>query len=98
MASMNRSGLGVLASSGAYAALQKYLTGRYANVVVLTFGEIEDLIGFPLPALARVQQDWWAAPVAGSPTSSQAQSWILSHRTAAPNLMAQTVLFERTTP
>jgi hypothetical protein len=26
---------------------------------VLTFGQIEDLLGFALPAPARVQRDWW---------------------------------------
>jgi hypothetical protein len=43
-----------------YLALHKYLDERYANTVVLTFGEIEDLLGFTLPDLARLQQDWRA--------------------------------------
>jgi hypothetical protein len=98
---MNSSGLGTFGSAtfgaaGPYAPLQKYLAARYANVVVLTFQEIGDLLGFPLPAIARVERDWWGPPAPGSALSTQSQSWTLARRTATPNLMAQTVLFERT--
>ena len=37
------------AMSGTYRLLYKYLEDRYATTVVLTFGEIEDLLGFSLP-------------------------------------------------
>ena len=47
-----------------YAPLRKYLGTRFADTVVLKFGEIEDLLGIPLPEMARVQAGWWAA-VAG---------------------------------
>ena len=82
--------------SGTYLSLYTYLENRYANTVVLTFGEIEDLLGFTLPDLARLQQEWWtnADPNAASPGYSQ--SWMLTSRTARPNLLAQTVIFERT--
>ena len=42
--------------------LHKYLADRYADTVVLTFAEIEDLIGFALPARARLSAEWWSAP------------------------------------
>ena len=45
--------------SGQYLLLYKYLENRYANTVVLTFAEIEDLLGFALPDQARLQQEWW---------------------------------------
>jgi hypothetical protein len=82
------------AMSGRYLLLYKYLEGRYANRVVLTFGEIEDLLGFALPGQARLQPEWWTAEdhVAGSP---QSDSWILARRTAVPNMVAHTVAFER---
>ncbi|HEY6358354.1 MAG TPA: hypothetical protein VIX35_08910 [Vicinamibacterales bacterium] len=80
--------------AGGYAPLQKYLTDRYAERVVLTFAEIEDLIGFTLPALAR-EQAWWAEPIADGPRSDQSRSWTQAHRTATPNLQARKVLFER---
>jgi hypothetical protein len=67
--------------SGKYQLLSKYLEERYANTVVLTFAEIEDLIGSALPDQARREQEWWTKA--------------LSSRTAKPNLLAQTVAFER---
>jgi len=83
------------AMSGKYVLLYKYLENRYANTVVLTFAEIEDLLGFALPDQARLQPTWWteARPdTAGAPHSD---SWILASRSAVPNLTAKTVVFER---
>lgn len=84
--------------TGAYASLQKYLTARYASIVVLTFGEIEDLIGFALPSAARDELGWWAPAMPGASVSTQSQAWTLARRTATPNLRAQTVSFERAGP
>lgn len=92
---MNSSALSTFGSGGAYAALQKYLTARYADAVVLTFAQIEDLVGFSLPESAW-ELSWWALPVSGAAPSAQSQSWTLAKRTATPNLSAETVLFERT--
>jgi len=78
-----------------YRSLHKYLDDRYANTVVLTFAEIEDLLGFTLPGLARVEQDWWATAGADSTPSAQSRSWTQASRSAKANLVAQTVVFER---
>lgn len=83
------------AASFEYLSLHKYLDERYANTVVLTFAEIEDLLGFALPDVARVQQEWWATAGAGSTPSAQSRSWTEASRTAKANLLAQTVVFER---
>jgi hypothetical protein len=77
-------------------AFHKYLADRYADAVVLTFAEIEDLIGFALPAGARLSADWWTAPDLGINRSPFAEAWIQAHRTARPNLQARTVAFDRT--
>jgi hypothetical protein len=45
---------------GKYQSLCQYVENRYANTVVLTFAQIEDLLGFTLPDWARVDQEWWA--------------------------------------
>lgn len=81
--------------SGKYLLLYKYLHDRYADTVVLTFGQIESLLGFALPDQARQDRQWWtnAAVTAGGPNYSD--SWILARRVATPNLPAQTVAFER---
>ena len=84
-----------MAGPAEYLSLHKYLDDRYANTVVLTFAEIEDLLGFTLPDLARLQQDWWANADADSTPSAQSRSWTQASRSAKPNLLAQTVVFER---
>ena len=75
--------------------LHKYLADRYADSVVLTFAEIEDLIGWALPTRARLTTDWWTAPDPGVSRSGFADAWIQAHRTARPNLEARTVAFDR---
>jgi hypothetical protein len=82
--------------SGTYLSLYEYLENRYANTVVLTFGEIEDLLGFALPDLARLRQEWWTNADPNPARPSHSDSWILARRTARPNLLAKTVVFERT--
>jgi hypothetical protein len=83
------------AMTGKYLLLHKYLNDRFANTVVLTFSEIEDLLGFTLPDPARLQQEWWTGDATTVRPSSQADSWILASRSAKANMQAQTVEFER---
>jgi hypothetical protein len=80
--------------SGKYGTLYKYLEHRYADVVVLTFAQIEDLLGFSLPQLARTHQAWWTlgANVQGAP---HLEAWTLAGRTATPNLQSKIVTFTR---
>ena len=78
-----------------YASLFNYLNGRYADRVVLTFGQIEDLLGFSLPELARLSADWWTNPDPNTTRPRFADSWLLANRTARPNLLALTVVFDR---
>jgi len=83
------------ANAGEYQSLYKYLRDRYANRVVLTFGEIEDLLGFPLPGPALVQHSWWDPQTAFGGPSSQSDAWTLANRTATVNLVARNVAFDR---
>ena len=73
---MNASALSSF-TSGGYGSLQKYLTTRHADAVVLTFAEIEDLLGFPLPDAAWVDPGWWAPPPTGVVPSTQSQTGVL---------------------
>jgi hypothetical protein len=82
------------AMSGKYVLLYKYLENRYATTVVLTFAEIEDLLGFSLPEEARLQPEWWTE-VAPGDGPHYSDCWVLASRTATPNLPAQIVVFER---
>ena len=81
-----------------YRSLYVYLDHRFADTVVLTFAQIESLLGFALPDLARLRADWWATPDRDAVPSSQSRSWVEASRTATPNLRAQRVIFERCSP
>ena len=76
-----------------YMALYTYLEHRYASNVVLTFEQMEALLGFSLPAAASTERDWWTSPVGEIDRHSEA--WTVARRTATPNLLARTVAFER---
>src|SRR5689334_3667737 len=80
--------------SGKYLLLYKYLHDRYADTVVLTFGQIESLLGFSLPDQARLNQQWWTNAEATAAGTNHSDSWVLASRVASPNLLAQTVAFE----
>ena len=79
--------------SGAYRLLFKYLRDRFADRVVLTFNEIEDLLGFSLPESARLEHEWWLIE-----PSPQSQSWTLANRSAVANLTSGRVVFDRRSP
>jgi hypothetical protein len=76
-----------------YLSLHAYLEHRYATTVVLTFEQMESLLGFALPEPARSQPDWWTA--AASSRDRHPHTWTAAGRTATPNLLAGTVAFER---
>ena len=81
--------------AGKYRLLYEYLENRYANTVVLTFEQIEALLGFNLPDLARTDQAWWTTVDMSIAEVRCSDAWTLARRTARPNLFAQTVVFER---
>ncbi|MGH9256922.1 MAG: DUF7662 domain-containing protein [Vicinamibacterales bacterium] len=76
-----------------YLSLYTYLEHRYASTVVLTFEQMEALLGFALPEPARTERDWWTGAAVRMDCHSDA--WTVARRTATPNLSAQTVAFER---
>lgn len=78
-----------------YRALHVYLRGRFAGLAVLTFNDIESLLGRSLPEQARKDAAWWNAAdlTAGEPR--HALAWTLANRSATANLLAGTVAFER---
>jgi hypothetical protein len=76
-----------------YLSLYTYLERRYAAMVVLTFEQIEALLGFALPVDARVEREWWTSAAVRPDRHSDA--WLEAGRTATPNLGAGHVTFER---
>lgn len=85
-----------LLSGNKYQRLYKYLEGRYATTVVLTFTEIEDILGFALPAAARTDGKWWTLADPNTAEGVYSDAWTVASRTAVPKLLARTVVFERT--
>jgi hypothetical protein len=57
-----------------YDPLRRYLSRQKGTTVILTFGEIESLIGRLLPK-AAAHGDWWSKPAEGSPAPPQAAAW-----------------------
>jgi hypothetical protein len=76
-----------------YLSLHTHLERRYASIVVLTFEQMEALLGSALPAPACTERGWW---VSGDVSTNHCSAaWIGAGRTATPNLSARTVTFER---
>jgi hypothetical protein len=84
--------------AGQYQALYVYLRDRYADRVVLSFADIEALLGFALPEPARRAREWWAGPGTAAPASVQSGAWTLASRSAIVNVGARHVVFDRLTP
>jgi hypothetical protein len=80
---------------GVYQPLYKYLQNRYATTVVLKLSEIEDILGFALPASARTDRAWWTVADPNTSTGAYHGAWTSAKRTAVPNFLAGTVVFER---
>ena len=77
----------------AYMPLYTYLDRRYAATVVLTFEQIEALLGFAPPSPAFADAEWWTG--AGGADDRHTAAWTAARRTAAPQLSARIVAFER---
>ena len=73
-----------------YLPLYTYLDHRYASSVVLTFEQMESLLGFALPVVARQEPAWWT----NVPGNGAREAWTAAKRTATPNLPARYVRFE----
>lgn len=76
-----------------YLSLYTYLEQRSPAIVVLTFEQMEALLGFALSASARTEPDWWSDAAVQCLCHSSA--WTETGRTAIPDLPARTVTFGR---
>ena len=81
--------------SGPYLQFFEYLENRYAGTVVLTFAQIESLLGSALPAAALVDDVWWTGAEVDMAKPQCSDCWLLARRSAVPNLTARVVRFAR---
>ncbi|MDE0428220.1 MAG: hypothetical protein OXH98_00460 [Caldilineaceae bacterium] len=84
-----------MAARGKYQRLYAHLCGLEARVWRTTFSEIESIIGFGLPASARLHRPWWANQGGGN-GHSQALAWgAAGWETAEVDMEAETLLLRR---
>ena len=84
------------ATRGKYAPLYYHLSSTAGRNWKVSFGEIENILGFDLPLSARLYRPWWANQTRGGGHSHalawQAAGW----KTRDVDLDAETLVFERT--
>lgn len=56
-----------------YESLAKYLARTGAPELVMTFAQLEEILGAPLPASARTHRPWWANSLRGH---VQSRGWL----------------------
>ena len=84
-----------MANRGKYQRLYTHLYGMEAHEWRTSFSEIESVMGFELPASARLHRPWWSNQ-AGSNGHSQALAWSAAGwETAEVDMAAETLLFRR---
>lgn len=76
-----------------YAPLQSYLSRRTETSVVMTYAEIESLLGRKLPptAYGDHRRQWWA----NTATHSQALAWLRANRKTKLDVVGDRVTFIR---
>lgn len=78
--------------SGKYLPIYDYLRKIKTNVVTLSFGEIEEILKFPLPKSAYIHSAWWANDIG---THTQAKSWLQAGWKTKNIDLRKTVTFEK---
>jgi hypothetical protein len=64
----------------------------------MSFAEIEDILGQPLPASAREHQRWWSNEDPTMTRHSQARAWKTAGYDAEASLAERIVIFRRENP
>ena len=87
-----------MAIRGKYQRLYTHLCGLAIEEWRTSFGEIEAVIGFELPASARLHRPWWSNQSGGN-GHSQALAWSAAGwETADVDMDAETLLLRRKRP
>ena len=84
-----------LAKRSKYAALYNHLRQTETHEWETTFREIETILGFPLPASARLHRPWWGNQK-NSNGHSQALAWgAAGWNTSDVHIELETLIFKR---
>jgi hypothetical protein len=78
---------------GKYATLGSYLRGRGSDSISVSFAEVEQILGAPLPASARTHRSWWS----NNPENNVAtREWLAAgYQTERVDLRGGKVVFRR---
>ena len=75
-----------------YKALSEFLYESWEKRIVLTYEQLEDILGFALPASAHtLPQSYWA----NTEYHTYAKSWLALGYKAKVNVASKSVMFER---
>lgn len=74
-----------------YDPLYRFLTADAALPLTLSFAQIEQILGFSLPASAQKHSAWWATET--KPTHSHSLAWRMAGLRAKPDLLRRRVTF-----
>ena len=75
-----------------YKALSEFLYESWKKRIVLTYEQLEDILGFALPASAHtLPQSYWA----NTEYHTYAKSWLALGYKAKVNVASKSVMFER---
>ena len=79
---------------GKYDRLSDYLRDKKRPVIPLTFGEIEKILGFPLPP-SQTSRAWWS----NNPDNNvMTKAWLMAgYETEKVDIEGRTVVFRRAT-
>ena len=77
-----------------YDPLIEHLSNYRGESLILTFVEVDGLLGEPLPAAARDHQAWWANTT-NDPTHTWANRWTAAGWLARVDLLGKRVVFRR---
>ncbi len=84
-----------MAARGKYRRLYEHLSSLSVSDWVTSFAEIESIIGFDLPASARLHRPWWANQSSGN-GHTQTIAWsVAGWETANVDMEAETLMFRR---
>ncbi len=84
-----------MAARGKYQRLYSHLLAHQVQEWRTSFSEIESIIGFELPASARIHRPWWANQ-RGASGHTQALAWnIAGWETAEVDMDSETLTFRR---
>lgn len=81
---------------GKYDPLTAHLKSRQTSEVPMTFAEIEQLLGFALPASSATHRAWWS----NNPQNNvMTRAWLRAgYRTAEVDIPGRKLVFRRTGP